>query len=248
MVNNVAVGKVFIHLKIIDSTNAYARQLLSKTKPAEGTVIFADEQTSGKGQLNKHWESEAGKNLTFSVILYPDFLNTTRIHALSQAVSLSLLDFFHSFQISTTIKWPNDIYEQDKKLAGILIENALVKENLSYSIIGIGINVNQTVFNPELLNPVSMKLIQQKEFELKPLLESYFPFLEKRYFELKAGEDVKMKQEYRSNLYGLMEKRTFETAQKKFEGMITGVDANGRLMIETDEDVLKFSTNEVVYL
>ncbi len=243
--NNSAIGKVCIELQAIDSTNEYAKALLSKSKPAEGTVIFAHEQSAGKGQFGKKWESTKGENLTFSVILYPDFLEAGNAHRLNQAISLALHDFFESLNVTTRIKWPNDIYSGDDKLAGILIENALLKEHLSYSVIGIGINVNQTAFSPGILNPVSLKMVLGKQFELIALLHDFFPFLEKRYLQLKQGNLSTMKEAYQSRLYRLNEKKTFKTSTETFEGIIRGVDDNGRLMIEADGKI-RYSTTDFI--
>lgn len=217
----------------VDSTNEYAKLLLSKSTPADGTVIFAREQTAGKGQFGKKWESVAGKNLTFSVIFYPHFLESQQAYRLHQVISLALHDFFESLYVQTRIKWPNDIYVADTKLAGILIENALLKEQLSYSVVGIGINVNQTIFSADVPHPVSLKILLKKEFDLSSLLNQFFPFLETRYLQLKRGETEALKSAYQSLLYTLNEKRIFKTSAENYEGMIRGVDDSGRLIIET---------------
>lgn len=196
------VGKNFIELPSVDSTNEYAKALLSESSPEEGTVIAAREQTAGKGQFGKKWESAPGENLTFSVIFYPGFLEAARAHQLHYAVSLALHDFFFArLQLDTRIKWPNDIYHGDKKICGILIENALIKEHLSYSVIGIGINVNQTTFHPDIPNPVSLKQLLGKQFDLKPLLLEFFPFLEERYVQLRAGSAPQLEEQYQALLY-----------------------------------------------
>lgn len=232
--NNLLIGKVFHELQSVDSTNEYAKLLLSKSKPEEGTVIFTHEQTAGKGQFGKKWESNPDENLTFSVILYPDFLEAGKAYQLHQVISLALHDFFDSLGIVVRIKWPNDIYHGDMKLCGILLENALIKEHLSYSIVGIGMNVNQTAFSPDIPNPTSLKLIAEKEFELIPLLRKFFPFLEKYYLQLKHGQYPAMRETYESKLYRLNEKRVFKTTDETFEGITRGIDHEGRLIIETD--------------
>jgi len=243
--NSRFIGEVLIELPSVDSTNEYAKQLLSKSKPAEGTVIFTRKQTAGKGQFGKKWESAAGENLTFSVILYPDFIEAGKAHLLHYVASLALHDFFESLQVHPKIKWPNDIYCADNKLCGILIENALMKENLSYSVIGIGINVNQTVFSPDIPNPVSLRMLLGKHFDLTPLLPDFFPFLEKRYLQLKEGNIAAIKKAYQSHLYRLDEKKTFKTSTESFEGIIRGVDDSGRLMIEVDGEI-RYSTTDFI--
>jgi len=246
--NNVAVGKVCIILREVDSTNSYAKELLSKSKPSEGTVIFAHYQTGGRGQFGKTWESERGKNLTFSIILYPCFLEAGKAHALNQAVCLGLKDFMESLNITARIKWPNDIYYHDKKLAGLLIENGVIGGSLDYSIIGIGMNVNQTNFSPDLLNPVSVKLIAGKEFKVEDVLGKIFPFIERRYAQLMKGRLREIKKEFEDNLYRIGEKRHYRTANENFVGIISGVNDEGLLLIEADGKLRVFGNNEVAYL
>ncbi len=246
--NNICIGKVCINLSEVDSTNSYAKQLLSKSKPAEGTVIFAHYQTGGRGQFGKTWESDWGKNLTFSIILFPSFLEAGKAHCLNQAVCLGLKDFVGSLNISVRIKWPNDIYHHDKKLAGLLIENGVMGGSLDYSIIGIGMNVNQTSFSPALPNPVSMKMIAGRDFKTDRLLNKMFPFIEKRCEQLKNGHMREIKNEFEDSLYRLGEKRQYQTATENFHGIITGVNDEGQLLLETNGKQRVFSNNELVYL
>lgn len=246
--NNICIGKVCIKLDEVDSTNSYAKQLLSKSKPSEGTVIFAHYQTGGRGQFGKTWESDRGKNLTFSIILYPSFIEAGKAHCLNQAVCLGLKDFAESLDISVRIKWPNDIYYHDKKLAGVLIENGVMGGSLDYSIIGIGMNVNQTGFSPELPNPVSLKMIAGGEFKTEELLNGMFPFIERRCEQLKNGHMREIKNEYEDSLYRLGEKRHYQTATENFEGIICGVNDEGQLLVEANGKQCVFGNNELVYL
>ncbi len=246
--NKLFVGKVFIRLEKVDSTNVYAKQLLSKSKPDEGTVIIAYHQTQGKGQFGKTWESEAGKNLTFSIVFYPSFLSASKLNLLSQAVSLALLDFFeHHLQVQARIKWPNDIYCHDKKVAGILIENALLNGFADYSIVGIGINVNQTMFSPELPNPTSLKLIFGKEFDLHNLMMSLCPFIEKRYLQLKNSQTETVSSQYETSLYRLNERISFFHSGQKLDGFIRGINAEGLLEIEINGVLRYFNHSEIVF-
>lgn len=243
--NNLFIGKVLINLDEVNSTNEYAKALLSKSKPSEGTVIFAHCQTNGRGQFGKMWASEKGKNLTFSIILYPDFLEAKRAYSLNHVVSLGLKDCIENLKITVSIKWPNDIYHHDKKLGGLLIENGLVGENLNYSIIGIGLNVNQTTFSQELPNPISLKLISGKEFKIE-LLNDVFSFIEKRYLQLKSGRLEEIKNEYVDSLYCLNEKRIYQTSNEKFEGIIRGVNDEGQLIMEINGTNRFFNNNEII--
>ena len=136
-------GKNLVHLERISSTNSYIQELLSNSTPlADGSVIMADEQTHGRGQQGNFWESEPHQNLTFSIYYMPDFLNIDRQYFLSIAVCLGICDFLEKYaEKDFLVKWPNDIYYKDKKIAGILIENSLMGDKIKHSIIGIGINI-----------------------------------------------------------------------------------------------------------
>ncbi|HXH19409.1 MAG TPA: biotin--[acetyl-CoA-carboxylase] ligase [Chitinophagales bacterium] len=238
----------FVSLPEVDSTNEYAKRLVSKNKPPEGTVIFASRQTSGKGQFGKSWESEPEKNLTCSVILYPVFLEARLAHLLNQIISLSLRDLMDALGISVKIKWPNDIYHHDKKLAGLLIENGLIGEHVSYSIAGIGLNVNQTRFSPDIPNPTSLKLISGKDFKLEKLLKKFLPFIEKRYLQLKTKVYAEIKSDYENSLYRLNEKARYRKSTEQFEGIICGVSDEGQLKMQVSGTIRLYSTNEIIYL
>ena len=244
--NTLFIGKVSIKLDETDSTNAHAKRLLAKNKPSEGTVIFTHYQTNGRGQFGKRWESERGENLTVSIILYPNFIEPRKVFLLNYVVSLGLKDYLGSLGINVQIKWPNDIYYHDKKLGGLLIENGLTGEKLNYSIVGIGLNVNQTTFNPEIRNPTSMKLIKGKEFELE-LLNDLFSFIEQRYLQLRSGRWDSIIGEYTKDLYGLNEKRFYQTSRETFEGTICGVNDEGQLKMKVNRSFRYFSYNDLVY-
>src|ERR1035441_10550859 len=142
------IGKNLITLDSVASTNNFAKDMLSNTRPVEGTAIMAKEQYAGRGQMGNAWETESGKNLTCSFILYPEFLEADKQFFLNMAVALAVKDFCeHVLHDEIKIKWPNDIYYHDKKLGGILIENSISGNKISSSVIGIGINVNQTAFD-----------------------------------------------------------------------------------------------------
>ena len=132
-------------------------QLIKNTEVAEGTVVLAKEQTSGRGQVNNTWESSYGDNLLMSIVLYPEFLHAGNQFLLSKFVSLAIVDFLSYYLENVTIKWPNDIYVGNKKIAGVLIENSLRGAFISSSVVGIGLNVNQTEFSSSIPNPTSLK-------------------------------------------------------------------------------------------
>jgi len=150
---------VIYHFRVLDSTNTYALKLLSQIRPKAGTLISADYQTTGRGQMGRDWHSAPGLNLCLSCILYPE-TNAQNQFAISMAVALAVRDTVADFinQERVKIKWPNDIYVGDKKIAGILIQTSIHGNVIIYCVAGIGLNVNETDFPAELPNPTSLKL------------------------------------------------------------------------------------------
>lgn len=161
-----------IALEETDSTNQYISQLCNNLKEdvAELTTVTAEFQTSGKGQRGNTWEAEKGKNLLFSFVLYPTFLEARRQFILSQMVSLAIKEELSRWSDDITIKWPNDIYWKDKKICGILIENEIAGHHIERSIAGIGININQETFHSDAPNPVSLKQITGREHDRHEIL------------------------------------------------------------------------------
>lgn len=201
VLNTVFTGKVFIHLSSVDSTNNYASHLLSKDVE-EGTVIIADYQTQGRGQYDRTWSSNHGENLLCSVIYKPTFLLAEQVHQLHWVVSVAIYQWLSSLNFDhLSIKPPNDIYFQEKKLGGILIQNSIYKNHVQNSIIGIGVNVNQTEFGADLYNPVSMKQISGREWSINKCLNGLCFFMEEWYLKLKHGKGNEIKQVYDSLLF-----------------------------------------------
>lgn len=240
-------GRQHLFLPVCTSTNAVAQELLNKNEATEGFVIITENQTAGRGQRGNSWEGAAGQNLMLSVILKPTFLAAADQFWLSMAVSLAASDFLKRFlPPGVVLKWPNDLYFQEEKLGGILIENSIAGANLQSSVVGIGINVNQVFFqNPRA---VSMKLVSGHTFELKTLAEALLECLEKRYLELPRNSRSALQAEYWSQLLGFNEQRTFEAAGETFTGKITGTDIYGRLQIETAAGPRTFDLKEVKFL
>ncbi len=177
------IGKNVISLETIDSTNDYAKQLLSTQKPTDGTLIIAKAQTKGRGQLGNIWQTESGKNLTVSYILYPNFLSPDKQFYLNMAVALGIREFCESICAEhVQIKWPNDILINGKKVCGVLIENALQGSKIQHSVIGIGININQSKFDAELPHATSILLENKNQtLAIEPLTAQLSSFLEKYY-------------------------------------------------------------------
>jgi len=143
-----------ITVESVASTNSYLKELAHSRTLDEGTVIVTRNQTAGKGQQGNAWESEAGKNITCSILLYPSFLPVQHFFLLSEVISLGVKETLDAYTDGITIKWPNDIYYCERKIAGILIENEITGSNISMSVAGIGVNVNQEQFLSDAPNPV----------------------------------------------------------------------------------------------
>jgi BirA family transcriptional regulator, biotin operon repressor / biotin---[acetyl-CoA-carboxylase] ligase len=243
--------KRIIELDKVDSTNSFALKLLGSGKVADGTVIRAKSQTAGKGQGENTWVSAPGKNLTISMIVYPGFLPVENQFMLNKAVALAVLDFFKTIlpPASCKIKWPNDIYAGFSKLGGILINNTVSGSFFDASVIGIGLNINQSRFDPELPNPVSVRQLIDSETDLDQSLTVLIDKLDHRYDQLKKGDFLMLDLEYRNNLLCINEERKFRTDVGMFNGIIRDVDLFGRLIIETaDKRRLIFSHKEVELL
>jgi len=249
--NTLFIGKVLLHLEEVNSTNSYAIELLSKNKPSEGTVISARKQTQGRGQIGSGWESEAGKNLTVSLILYPTFLPIKQQFLLNQAISLGVFDFVSRFiEAEVKIKWPNDIMVGNKKIAGTLIQNILSSNNFQTSIVGIGVNVNQTFFKSDAPNPTSIKAETKNEHDLKDLIDFLCIDLEKRYLQLRAENSWIIQKEYLSNLHQYQEEAIYQRTDNDaiFSGKIVGVHESGKLIIDHTKGQSLFSMKEVKFL
>jgi BirA family biotin operon repressor/biotin-[acetyl-CoA-carboxylase] ligase len=234
------IGHPLIELETVGSTNTYAGELFAQGDFADGTVVWAHEQYAGRGQHDHIWSSEPGKNLTFTVCLKPRFLAPEHQFQLNKAITLGILDFLTSVthhaslvtRHASRIKWPNDIYLGDRKIGGILIENRIMGSELAVSFVGIGLNINQTRFAPDLPNPVSLIHVLSHEIDLKEAMNGLCGFLEQRFQAIQQGEAQALGQEFDRNLLGYEEWRTYSVAGGFLEGRIKGVDPSGCLLVE----------------
>jgi BirA family biotin operon repressor/biotin-[acetyl-CoA-carboxylase] ligase len=247
--NTLFIGKVAIHLKTVDSTNAYAKEMLSKSSPIEGTVITTDQQTAGRGQLGSKWQSEACQNIMLSVLLRPKFLLAQQQFALNAATALAVYDFLNQFELKKplSIKWPNDLYIGKEKIAGILIENQLRGKYLDWSVVGIGINVNQEKFPSHLPNPSSLFLQTEKKYEIPPLLFQLYASLERHYLRIKAGRVNEIRKEYVEKLFQIdtFAPYLMHAEQKEEYGTIEGIDLFGRLLVRFKDRLQAFDLKEI---
>lgn len=236
-----------IKLSAIDSTNSYLKQLAKERILEDETVVVTNHQLSGRGQMGNGWVSREGQSLTFSMFKAFEKLKIESQFVISMAVSLAIAERLKTLNIpKMAIKWPNDILSANRKIGGILIENVLEGSYVKYSIIGIGINVNETDF-PNLPQASSLKLETGKNFQLEEVLDK---ILKKVFINLKnlsAKDFSEMKQLYESNLYQKEMVSVFETPDSsRFNGIIKGVSDIGELLVETENDAFrKFQLKEV---
>lgn len=244
------IGKVQQRFNSIDSTNKYAIELLSKIRPKEGTAIIADFQTDGKGQVDSKWQSNSNENILMSIILYPESLAVTNQYLMSCMISLSIRTVLSSILIDREIKikWPNDILCGDKKIAGILIHNTLKGKKLKSSVVGMGININQSYFPSDIPNATSILLESGVAVQIEEVRELLFEELDKRYNNLCENE-AKMRQEYLQYMYGLGVEKNFQRANGLiFNGRIVGIDGQGFLIIDGPSGTEKFDVKQITHL
>jgi BirA family biotin operon repressor/biotin-[acetyl-CoA-carboxylase] ligase len=225
-----SIGHPYIILPTIDSTNNYAMRQIQAGLATHGATWFALEQTAGKGQRGKSWLTTPNLNIMLSSVIIPGLL-PTRQFWLSATVALACYDFYKKYAgDETAVKWPNDVYWRDRKAGGILIENVFRGTDWLYAVVGIGINVNQVVFDPALPNPVSLKQITGKDFDAAEMGRELCLALENRYQQLKAGGIATIMQEYQQVLYKIHQLVTLKKGAVLFETTITGVSDAGRLL------------------
>lgn len=230
-----------IKLDAIDSTNSFLKDMAVKVSLDDFTVVVAKTQTSGRGQMNANWESDSGKNLTFSVFIkFPNLLIADYKY-LNHCVSLSVYDAVKYLKLPRlAIKWPNDIMSENKKIAGILIENTLNATKINSSIIGIGLNVNQNYFSDNLPNASSLKIILGKNIDLDILLNKIVLKLKDKINLLNKKEYLFLEKEYLNVLYKKNVPSMFKTNQNiLFMGKIIGVSNVGNLQIELENETIK---------
>ncbi|HBG42851.1 MAG TPA: biotin--[acetyl-CoA-carboxylase] ligase [Porphyromonadaceae bacterium] len=224
---------VKIRLEETMSTNTYLRLLAERRALADGSLVVAEYQTKGRGQIGNSWFSSKGKNLLFSVFVRPKGIPANEQFLLSRIVSLALKETLDKFAAPIRIKWPNDIYWEEKKIAGILIENDLQGNEIESSIIGIGLNVNEPAFPQGLPNPISLKQITGMEYDRDFILDTFMNHFFAYYHPLDETEISLIEQDYLQSLYHLGEFHRFEDAGGRFMGKIKNVLPSGHLVVET---------------
>ena len=245
--NTVFVGKKAFFLPTCHSTNEMASVLLTKQEQLNGTVVYTDFQSSGKGQRGNTWESANGENLLLSIILDTHFVEPQDFFNLTIITSLAIHDLLSDYLTeSFKIKWPNDLFFQGKKIGGILIENYIKQNTIEWCIVGVGLNINQLKFHEK--NAISLAQICGQSFDREELINVLLQKIEKRYFQLEKGDIESMKLEYLANLFWKDELHVFQSEGSFFNGRIIAVESSGKLKMEVEEGERLFDFKEVSFI
>ncbi|WP_436515284.1 biotin--[acetyl-CoA-carboxylase] ligase [Ekhidna sp. To15] len=241
------LGKKVVFLPQCHSTNDELVQMTRNFNEPEGTLVYTNEQQSGKGQRGNIWTAEPGKNILMSLLLRPKFLPPANQFNLNLITGLAIVDTLKEFLSGNIfLKWPNDVYINEKKIAGVLIENNLRGATLESSVVGIGLNVNQKGF--EMSTATSLAMESSKDFEREDILEKLLCNIEKWYLKLKAGKTEEILNDYHDLLMWRGEKRIFKSERGEFEGEIIGIDHLGRLAVEQDGNLKYFGIKEIQFI
>lgn len=219
-----------VKLEAIGSTNTYIDQIDVADSLSEGYVVVAHSQTAGRGQRGNSWEAAPGKNLTFSYLLRPHDVVAHEQFILSQAVALAVVDVLSRYAGGFSVKWPNDIYYCDKKIAGILIEHNLTGSHISRTIVGIGLNINQASFVSDAPNPVSLLQIMGREYDLDEVLSAILQATAMRYAMCNDDREG-LRQAYANVLYRREGYYRYRDADGEFEAAIRDVRPDGYLLL-----------------
>jgi BirA family biotin operon repressor/biotin-[acetyl-CoA-carboxylase] ligase len=246
------VGQNKVYLPATDSTNSYAIALLKNVNTPEGTVVYTDHQTNGRGQRGTSWEADSASNLTISLILKPQFLKASNSFYLSKITALALYDVLAEIsslsQFDIKIKWPNDMLVNQQKIAGILIENSFKHETVQWTVIGIGLNVNQQRFDGSF-RATSLKLLAGSEFERENIMHRIFIYLEKWYLALRSRKFELIDSAYTDRLLGFNTFMDYESKDEKFRAQICTVNEQGLLELELEDKTKRsFDLKEVKML
>lgn len=239
-------------LNEVSSTNDYLSGLCKEGRANEFYTVIAEKQTCGKGQRGNVWESEEGKNLTFSLVLYPTTFEANKQFFLSMLVAVSIVDALTDYTEGFSIKWPNDIYWNDKKISGILIENELEGKFLSQSIVGIGVNINQNTFHSSAPNPVSLSQIIGKDIDRKEIFGKIIHAILSGYKSLETNFTETSKaliHLYKKYLYRKKGFYPYKDKDGIFMAKIHGIGEDGCLYLKDDRNIIrKYAFKEVTYI
>ena len=235
-------------LEVVDSTNRYLSGLLKENPEIGELLVIADYQDSGKGLGDHIWHSMPGENLLVSLLLFPAFLSASDQFYLSRVSSLALIDTLQSLSLHPNIKWPNDIMVNERKVAGILIENGITGKKLSHTIIGIGLNLNQMEFPGFPQEASSVALERGESSNRKEVTDFLLESLMKRYRQLEDGDVSGLEREYLEHLFMLNLPAEYSSSGERFTGIIRGLSELGELLVERDGKIRPYGFQEISLL
>ena len=236
-----------IRLQETDSTNRYLKSYVPETED-EMTVVVADYQSAGKGQGVHTWESERGKNLLFSILVHPHWVPVVRQFMLSMAGALALKDALDTYVDGITLKWPNDVYWNDKKISGTLIETSVGSRGIKKCIFGIGLNVNQTEFHSDAPNPVSLCQVLGHEIDREEVLQKVLEAFKKYYELLRQADYMDISGIYHLALYRRKGYHLYEDKDGEFEAAFVEVEDDGHLILHDKQGVIRsYTFGEIKY-
>ena len=231
-----------------DSTNSALAALLKEQDLPDGFTLYTYYQTAGRGQVGNKWESEKGQNLLMSTLIRPKDLPISEHFILSEIVALALKDVLDRYTDNIRIKWPNDIYWNDKKISGTLIENSFSGSTIRSCIAGIGLNLNQTEFISDAPNPISLKQITGQEYDKRKILEEILERLAYYKQQLAEGHELDIRELYAQHLYRNEGWHEWIADGTSFQARIKEVKADGQLVLETSDGQTRgFYFKEVVH-
>jgi len=237
------LGKNLIFRPEVPSTNSLATTFAKSGEISDGTVVVSLNQTAGRGQAGSRWEVEPGQNLTMSVYLEQP-VGSADAFMLNIISTLSVADLCAMYGVSgVRIKWPNDVLVSGRKISGILCENSMQGEMVRWSVVGMGLNVNQNLFTSFMATSLAMET--GRFFDLNHVMEDVLHFLEQRLDQLHSGFQASLRSDWTDLLYLHRTHHIFTTPAGPLEGMITGIDQAGRLLIETGSGVRIFGPKEI---
>jgi len=241
-------SKKLIILESVDSTNNYAMAMVQKGAAKSGDAVFAIEQTAGKGRRGKTWKSKRGDNIILTIMAQMQWLPVQEQFQLSMAIALGCFDFLSKYiKKSIKIKWPNDIFINDRKAGGILIENVIKGNIWQWAVIGIGININQVNFDYDIVKAISLRQITAENYNVIELSRELHEVILKRLEKLQLGEFSNLHHEYNENLFCRNQMVRLKKGNIIFETEIVGISATGEL-ITKDVMERRFGFDEVEWL
>lgn len=241
------LGKNLIFVPECHSTNTLAQQLSQQASFPDGSVVITDNQTAGRGQRGNSWETTAGQNFTLSILLKPSFLTPNQQFYLNMVVALGVFYYLRQrTDAPVSIKWPNDVLADQKKICGILIENTIQGSIIQHTIAGVGLNINQQAFSSD--KATSLKNITGNDYVLANELDVLLLEIEKKYLQLRQGAAQELTAEYHQQLFGYNDERMFRADGSLFSGTIKGVDSIGRLKVDTASGERLFNLKEIEFV